>query len=245
MRIHSLGFIEHATGLALLLAIVIASPASADLIVDAWTLGVGCNNAFGSPAVFHTQLQNSPFNPVPRSVSVHNSTATAGYSFGWGLAGGTFHIDADLASEGGVGLPSCATDNRVDFHITQDMLLTIDAEWSYQFTGGDRYSETRFWVRNLNTGNFVLIRGDVGDTVAGDPPSDTLQIADSILLAPGNYFVRTLMVLGAAGGGSSSVSTAHGFAGFTLTTVPEPVTAGGLAVVAVILLRRARGHCSC
>jgi len=173
-----------------------------------------------------------------RSVVLHNSMAQAAYQFNWSLATGHFRIDADLASEGGNGLPFCGTDNRVNFTVTQDTLLSIDSDWTYQFNGGIRTSVIRFFVGHAATGNSFWIRGDVGDTVAGDPPTDTFHISDSVLLTPGSYFVRSLMDLRAVGGSPNSVSTAHGFADITLTTVPEPAALGPLAFAALLLRKR-------
>jgi len=214
-----------------------APAARGDFHVDSWVLSSVCANSGGIESEFYTQLQN-PYNPPPLVATRHNSIATASFAFNWSLATGSFHIDSSLTSEGGIGLPFCATDNRINFHISQPSLLSFDSEWTYHFTGGDRSSTIRFWVHNLDTATDVLIRGDTGDTVAGDPPTDTLYVADSILLTPGNYYVRSLMRLGAAGGSANSVSTAHGFADITLTTVPEPAGVLMLALGGVFVGRR-------
>lgn len=207
-----------------------------DLIVDGGTLVVGCTNPFGNDAEFINQLQN-PMSET-RSASMHNSAATAAFNFNWSLATGHFRIDANMASEGGNNGPFCATDNRVNFSVTQDMLLSIDSEWTYQFNGGIRRTVIRFWVVDTTTDLTVFTRGDVGDTVAGDPWADTFHVNGSILLTPGNYFVRSLMDLSAVGGSANSVSTAHGFADITLTTVPEPAGVLMLALGGVFVGRR-------
>jgi len=173
-----------------------------------------------------------------RSVVLHNSMAHAAYQFNWNLATGHFRIDADLASEGGNGGPFCGTDNRVNFSITHDTLLSIDSEWTYQFNGGIRRSRIIFWVGDSATGISSWAISEVGDTVAGDPPTDTFHIGGSLLLTPGSYFVRSLMDLSAVGGSPNSISTAHGFADITLTTVPEPAALGPLAFAAIMLRKR-------
>lgn len=227
--------------LAVSMLAMIGQPArlSAGIFVDDGTLGVGCSNPFGFTFQFINQLQNPMMET--RSVPLHNSLATAAYNFNWNLATGHFRIDGNLASEGGDGLPFCGTDNRIDFHITQVTLLSIDSEWTYQFNGGIRTSTIRFWVVDRTTNITVFTRGDVGDTVAGDPWTDTFHVNGSIMLTPGSYFVRSLMDLRAVGGSANSVSTAHGIADITLTTVPEPASLGALAIAAVMLLRRTRG----
>lgn len=227
------------TWLAILLAILPATKAKADFFVDSWVLSSVCANPFGSQTAFYTQVQN-PFNPPSLQVSVHNSAAAASFAFNWGLATGQFTINANLASEGGNGGPFCGTDNKIKFHITEHTLLSIDSEWTYHFNGGIRWSEIRFWVRNEDTGGNVLIRGDVGDTAAGDPPTDTFHVMDSILLAPGNYSVRSYMDINALGGSPNSISTAHGFANIQMTTVPSPAALGPLAFAAFLIHKRGR-----
>lgn len=222
---------------AVFFALGLVEEVRADFIVDSWVMSTNCINPFGSPAAFYTQVQN-PFNPAPLSVSVHNSMATAAFAFNWGLATGQFQIDADLASEGGDGGPFCATDNRVNFHVTEDTLLSFDSEWTYQFNGGMRTSTIRIFVRDTISNELLLVRGDTADTAAGDPPTDTVYVSDSILLPPGSYFVRSLMDLRAVGGSPNSVSTAHGFAEITMTTVPVPASLGPLAFAALLVRKR-------
>ena len=227
------------TPIACLIALGIAYSVRADVIVDDGTLSVGCSNPFGFSFQFINQLQNPMMET--RTVPLHNSIATAAYNFNWNLATGHFRIDADLASEGGNNGPFCGTDNRIDFHTTQDTLLSIDSEWTYQFNGGIRSTVIRFFVVDATTDLTVFIRGDAGDTVAGDPPTDTLHVNGSILLTPGNYFVRSLMDLSAVGGSPNSISTAHGFANIQMTTVPAPAALGPLAFAAILIrLRRRR-----
>jgi len=220
-----------------ILALAAPQVVFADIGVDGWNLTIGCSNNGGLTSIFYSQVQN-PFNPQPFVVTRNNSMATAAFNFNWSLATGHFRIDAELASEGGSGLPFCGTDNRINFHITQDTLLSIDSEWTYQFNGGIRSTKIRFVVGDAATGNGFWFRGDVGDTVAGDPPTDTFNVAGSVLLTPGSYFVRSIMDLGAVGGSPNSVSTAHGFADITLTTVPEPAALGPLAFAAIMLRKR-------
>jgi len=219
--------------------ILAVNSARADFIVNNGSLGVGCLNSFGLSQQVINQLQN-PMTET-RQVNLHNSAAFAAYAFNWNLATGHFRIDAELASEGGDGGPFCGTDNRINFHVTQDTLLSLDSEWTYQFNGGIRSSVFRVTVGDLATGIPIWSRGDVGDTGAGDPPTDTFHITDSVLLTPGSYFVRSLMDLRAVGGSPNSVSTAHGFADITLTTVPEPAALSALAVAAVMLIHRPHG----
>jgi len=218
-----------------------SSAAKADIIVNGGTLAVGCSNQFGDSSHHINQLQN-PMTET-RSVVLHNSLAQAAYQFNWSLATGHFRIDADLTSEGGDGGPFCGTDNRINFHVTQDTLLSLDSEWTYQFNGGIRSSVIRFHVGDSATSIPFWSRGDVGDTVAGDPPTDTFHITDSILLTPGNYFVRSLMDLRAVGGSPNSVSTAHGFANITLTTVPEPSALALIAFGAIMICGRRPRQC--
>jgi len=218
------------------LVFVRTAKVNADLIVNGGTLAVGCVNQFGTASHHINQLTN-PMMEI-HTESLHNSSATAAFAFNWSLATGHFRIDADLASEGGNGGPFCGTDNRVNFQITQDTLLSIDSEWTYQFNGGIRRSEIRFFVRDTVSGALLFTTGDVGDTVAGDPPTDTFHVGGSILLTPGSYFVRSLMEVSAVGGSPNSVSTAHGFADITLTTVPEPAALGPLAFAAIMLRKR-------
>ena len=225
------------TPIACLIALGIAYSVRADGIVDDGTLSVGCSNPFGFSFQFINQLQNPMMET--RTVPLHNSIATAAYNFNWNLATGHFRIDVDLASEGGNNGPFCGTDNRIDFHITQDTLLSIDSEWTYQFNGGIRSTVIRFWVVDTTTDLTVFIRGDAGDTVAGDPPTDTFHVNGSILLTPGSYFVRSLMDLSAVGGSPNSISTAHGFANIQMTTVPSPAFLGPLALSALLIRRSA------
>jgi len=199
---------------------------------------VGCFNPFGHSFQHINQLDN-PMSET-RTVVLHNSVAVAEYQFNWNLLGGQFHIDANLASEGGTGGPFCATDNRVNFQITQDTLLSIDSEWTYQFNGGIRRSSIIFWVGNSATGTSSWSIGDLADTLADDPSTDTFHVGGSLLLTPGSYFVRSLMDLRAVGGSANSVSTAHGFADITLTTVPEPAGLVMVAIGGVFVGRRRR-----
>ena len=220
----------------LIFAVGLVAPAKADFFVDDWVLSTTCMNPFGFPSAFHLEPQN-PFNHPALAVSVHNSMATAAYAFNWGLATGQFQIDADLVSEGGDGGPFCGTDNQIEFHITQDTLLSFGGELTYQFNGGIRSAEIRLSVRDTISGELLLIRGDSADTVAGDPPTDTLHVSDSIVLASGSYRVRALMDLSAVGGSPNSISTAHGFANIQMTTVPSPAFLGPLALSALLIRR--------
>ena len=215
--------------------------AMAGFIFDFWSLASGCSAANQNGFVFHSTVTN-PF-VYSHSIPVHNSMAQAAYQFGWDNVTGTFRVDGSVAGEGGSGIPVCAVDGKVQFHTTSEVLLSAKGEWTYHFSGGLRTARILLTVNNHVTQEQVFVIGDTGENgpPVNDPNDDTLAVSGGILLpAGGTYRMRWIMDIDAISGSPTSISTANGYALFSLNSVPEPSGLLALAAGAAALFRRRR-----
>jgi len=219
---------------------LLAQPASAGFVVTDWSIGPSVYDFANSQG--HELFNGTPQNPFAQTMSAaySNSVAQVAYQYNWDNVTGHFDTDIHLEAQGGQFFMAY-TGDLVRFTTTTDVLLTVDAQYSYALAAGDRRA---IWQLSVNTVPPSALGYTVGHSAAptfGDPPTGTFNINFSRLLPSGaEYRFRSVFELESRSGSPTALSIGDGYARFTLTTVPEPAGLVILAIGGVFVGRRRR-----
>lgn len=213
--------------------------ANADFAVTAWTLTSGVRDLNAGPGHSDLAVNTTVQSPFTGNLDAAyaNSISQAGYQYNWDLTTGQFNNAAHIEAQGGPDFLA-SIDNLVRITPTTDVLLTVDAQWTFQLGGGDRSSFLTILAGQL--GSPLLMNWNYQSSpIFGGPTSATWTVHDSVLLpAGGNYRFRCIFRFDSFSGSPAVLSTGTGFANFTLTTVPEPAAILPFAITALQIRRR-------
>ncbi len=213
------------------------------LTIPQWDLGAGVHDTLNdeSDSLFSVTVMN-PFQTVFEA-QLGISAATGAFDYVWqpGAGTGSFRLDAGLQAQGNSQRFSASAGGAVWVQTGADLLLGIDASFSYFMPPGDREVELEFGVLALNPSSVIYANEQRALGIIGDPPAHTFTIDDTLLLNGGRtYFLRYAMRLVNHGGSPDLLSTGNGHINWTLQPVPEPASAWFAAVGLALALRKRR-----
>jgi len=216
------------------------SARGSDFAIDEWSFASGVYDGATGEHDFQgfITVQN-PFQ-ASHSAVVGGSTATTTYDFAWAEQFGSLLIQASHETEGvESGDMESFSSGFIWITPSEDILLTIDAAYSYDLPDDPMTARLETFVTNADS-PVSLFDELVGyDTGLGVPASGTLTINGDVILPAGETWVFGYsMEIDTFSGTGSAVGTSSGHISLTIT--PEPTTASLLALGAFMLLRRGR-----
>ncbi len=217
------------------------------LTIPQWEVGAGVFDSLTDES--DSQISVVVVNPlqIVFDAQLGASTATASLDYAWqpDAGAGTFRLDGVLEAQGSAQRFSSAAGGAVWVQGSVDLILGIDASFSYFMPPGDREAHLNFVVLTVNPSSVVYANEQRALRMIGDPPTGTFMIDDQILLSAGSIFrLRHDMSLINFGGSPDLLSTGNGYINFTLEPVPEPSSACLAACGLALLLRKRRSRAS-
>lgn len=124
---------------------------------------------------------------------------------------------------------------------TSDLLLNIDAFYSYALGPGDRVAELRLNVFRVGPNQLLYYSYHEAQPILGHPPTGSFTVQHEMILPAGiTYNISYQMQLWSFGGSPDVLSYGNGHANFYLQAVPDPATGALLAPAALFVFRRRR-----
>jgi hypothetical protein len=216
-----------------IVVLMVTSRSSGDLSVENWDLASVVIDPITSVGDSF-QIVENPF-VESHSVSIGLSTASASYDFSWSDAGGNFQIDgSQRAHDSSNGFLRSDSTGHVIFGASQDLLFTVDAEYSYNLPTGSLAAALIVAVVDNVTFDELLAHSFL-ETFPG---TGVFEVHDQIDLPAGREYRVFYHMRIDAFENTGAIGTGDGFVHFTLQSVPEPTTLGFGLLGSVILLRR-------
>lgn len=176
--------------------------------------------------------------------TIGDSSATTVYDFLWQAQSAIFLIDAihavsDIPTTSSLSI-SRSTGTAI-MHAENDLLVTVNAQYSYHSLGSEYYARLGLIIADTDTKTqFINESHQDGPAFLG-PSTGTFFIQDSIIIpASTNFGISYSMSMTTFGGGSSTIGHASGHVNITMQVIPEPTTALFLAFTGVVVFRRHR-----
>jgi len=207
--------------------------------IDDWLLNTGLGLPQGPEYCFFNTVQN-PFQDS-HGVVVANSTANTAYDFSWMINSAGFNIESSHEVEGlESGSVFAASSGNIWITPTEDLVLSMDAAYSYQFSAIAQIATLSVAVCYAGQPGCIFVETERAVGFPGEPSAGTLEIHDEILLPANETWVLSY---------SQSVHTATSNAGLivtgsgyvTLTITPEPGVAAIAGLGALVVAWRRSG----
>ncbi|MFH1417717.1 MAG: PEP-CTERM sorting domain-containing protein [Planctomycetota bacterium] len=225
----------------LLLGGTIPSMANADFIVSSWDLLTYVyQGASGEDDYVTSTVVQNPYHTT-HFASIGDTTSQTNYDISWLLDFGGFDIQAAHMAEGAEGgVTSALSSGHIWITPTEDLLLSLDAAYSYEFSSSAAMlAGLTIGVSYADQPGGIFGQMEQAVTFPGEPLSGTLAIqADIILPANETWVLGYSTKVHTFSGSAGSTVTGDGHVSFTIT--PEPTTASLLALGGLMLIRRRR-----
>ncbi len=215
---------------------VLATSARADLSVPTRVLSTGVGPVGDGIGGFFDVVEN-PFSAThyfeygPSA----GSTAFTTYDFAWSNSGGDFRIDAShQAEDSSNGFLSSISNGDIIFTSSQPLLITVDAEYTYDLPTGSLAAALVVAVGEVGTHEEFMAHSFL-ETFPG---AGTFEVHDQTILPAGREYLFSYRMNIHAFESTGVIGRGDGFAHFTLQTIPEPSTLGLVILAAAISLRR-------
>jgi hypothetical protein len=223
----------------LTLACIGAQVRADSFTVQQWSLSAFViNYSTGQASQDFTVVQN-PFHSS-HIASLGVSASAASYDFDWAEQFGHFLIDSSQQAEG---VPAwylyAASSGSIYITPSEDLLLTIDASWTFDLPAWQM--ESAFGVSVVGANNHVQL---FSQDVWSDPEwpgglSDTVSINGEVILPAGETWMLGYgMHLRTEEGTQGLAATGSGYVDFEITPEPNTATLAALVLVAVSHRRR-------
>lgn len=221
---------------------VVCAEANASLIaVSYWSLDTtvirSTPQGVQTDGAFFDQVQN-PF-VGSHFATIGLSTASSAYDFAWNDAGGSFRINvAHRAEDNSGSLIQSSSSGSIGFSTTRDLLLTVDAPYSYDMPAYGMDANMSIGVSDRPPTQHYFIGSAYQDTFLQSPLSGTLLVQGQSILPGGQTYNLSYLIRLNTRGTSGLFANGSGYFHFTLQEVPEPSTLALLLPAALTLRRR-------
>ncbi|MCB9851563.1 MAG: hypothetical protein H6819_00595 [Phycisphaerales bacterium] len=231
--------------LSLIATLLCASPLfGASVTLQVWNLSTTVDDGFldDRDNITSVTVQN-PFQQT-HNVMLGDSSAMTTYNFMWQAQSASFLIDAihslkDIPTTSSLSISRSVGTARM--HTESDLLVTVDAQYTYHSLGSEYYARLGLIVADTDAKTqFINESHQAGPAFLGASVG-VFSIQESTTIPAGtNFGFSYSMLLTTFGGGSSAVGHAAGHVNITMQVIPEPAAFLLLIPALPFMRRRAR-----
>lgn len=202
---------------------------AASVTLQSWNLATVVDDGFleARDDALSVTVEN-PFQDT-QAVSIGDSFATTLYDFSWQAESASFlfdllHATADIPDGT---IPSRSTSSStVIMRAENDLLLTVDTEYSYHSLGSEYFARSGVIVADIDADIRLLDETEQDGPAFLGPSAGTFSFHDTAVIPAGtNFGFSYSMSLTTFGGGSSAIGQGAGHVYITMQVIPEPASA--------------------